>query len=375
MRTIKKNEHKHFLNTCLVLILSLSSASQLFAADRLKVAYISSVELSHPFWGQIVSFMQAVAEDLDIDLNITVESENRFILKNKGLKLINSPERPNYMIASYFPGVIPEMIEAGRVNDVGIFVFNANFSKEDSQRIGLPREKFKNFIGHMYPDGIQAGFLLADILMKQARKKGLADAGMLQVLALRGKENPYARDAREYGLKRWLKSSKDAEIIGSLASDWSRELAKKNAAKILSQFPKAPIIWAASDLMALGGAEAAVALGRKPGEDILLGGFDWAPEALQAVAKGEMAVSLGGHFMEAGWALILLHDYHHGIDFKEELGEQILTSMQAITTDNIQKYMSKFKDQRWSQVDFKKFSKKYNPKLEKYDFSLEALLK
>ena len=375
MRTSSQKRRYPILGVCIALVLVLSSSTPLFATeDRIKVAYISPVELNHPFWGQIVSFMQAVADDLNIDLQVTVSSENRFLLKNKSLKIIKGASRPNYMITSYFPSVTADMVEAGQKSNVGIFVFNANLSDEDINRIGLPREKFKNFVGHMYPDGTLAGFNLTDILLKEARLKKLAVDGKYQVLALRGSDS-YARDSREYGLKRRMRSSSDADIIGNMPSDWKRDVANENTKKILSQFPKASVIWAASDLMALGGADAAKELGRTPGKDIVVGGIDWAPEALEAIADGTMTVSLGGHFMEAGWALILLHDYHHGIDFKEEMGTQVLTSMQALTPRNIQQFMKKFGAQDWSQVDFKKFSKKYNNTLTQYDFSLDALLK
>ena len=378
MYSLQKNAGKCTLSLSVLLVLGLYSLNLAQAEEtRLKVAYMSPVALDHPFWGQIVSFMQAVAEDLNIDLEIAVQPEdNRFVLKKTGMKLIKSANPPDYLINSYYPDVTVKLIEAAKKQKIGVFVFNANLSEEDSKTIGMPRERFDNWIGHMYPDGTQAGFLLADILLKQANATR-SPASAVKILALRGREpsDVYSRDWRSYGLKRRVGSRSDSTLVGNVACDWSRDLAKENATKLLTKNPGTRVIWAASDLMALGAVEAVKAVGKEPGKDVLLGGFDWAPEALQAISKGEMAVSLGGHFMEAGWALILLHDYHHGIDFKVDLGTQILTSMQAITADNVQQYLSKFKDQNWNKIDFKRFSKKYNPALRNYDFSLDALLK
>ena len=88
-----------------------------------------------------------------------------------------------------------------------------------------------------------------------------------------------------------------------------------------------------------------------------------------------MTATIGGHFMEGGWALVLIHDYAKGIDFVEELGVKIPTPMQALTAANVKSYQDKMHPEKWSQIDFKQFSKVYNKKLTKYDFSLETMLK
>ena len=78
--------------------------------------------------------------------------------------------------------------------------------------------------------------------------------------------------------------------------------------------------------------------------------------------------------MEAGWALLLMHDYHFGYDFISDTGTEITTTMQALTEENINDYLRKFGDGNWNKIDFRRFSKKYNPHLSKYDFSLDAVL-
>lgn len=70
------------------------------------------------------------------------------------------------------------------------------------------------------------------------------------------------------------------------------------------------------------------------------------------------------HIMQGGWALILLHDYLHGFDFVTES-----VSFRC----KMDKGLQERDVDEWDQVDFKRFSKKYNPYLSHYDFSLEAL--
>ena len=47
----------------------------------------------------------------------------------------------------------------------------------------------------------------------------------------------------------------------------------------------------------------------------MVGGIDWEPRALAAIRDGDLAVSLGRHFMGGGLLMLLLHDYHRGADF------------------------------------------------------------
>lgn len=72
--------------------------------------------------------------------------------------------------------------------------------------------------------------------------------------------------------------------------------------------------------------------------------------------------------------LILLYDYHKGIDFAGELGLKFYSPMHAITAENIDRYRLLLEGVNWEDVDFTKFSKVLNPSLKHYDFSSSALL-
>src|SRR5690606_13087637 len=121
--------------------------------------------------------------------------------------------------------------------------------------------------------------------------------------------------------------------------------------------------------------QAVEAMGKKPGKDIFVGGIDWSDEGIKAVADRKMSTSVGGHIFEGAWSLILVHDYHYGIDFVNDPGVRSMTSMHSVSTDNVNDYKKKLRNQDWSRIDFKRFSKKHNPDLDKYDFSLNGLLK
>ncbi len=114
-----------------------------------------------------------------------------------------------------------------------------------------------------------------------------------------------------------------------------------------------------------------VSLGRTPGKDIFIGGCGWYVPAIEMVREGTLTVTVGGHFMEAGWVMVLLHDYHHGKDF---MSDTVETAMYPIDKSNVEKYMKIFGKQEWNKIDFRKFSKVRNKSLDKYDFSLQTVL-
>jgi DNA-binding transcriptional MocR family regulator len=79
--------------------------------------------------------------------------------------------------------------------------------------------------------------------------------------------------------------------------------------------------------------------------------------------------------MEAGLALLLIYDYHHGHDFADELGVTFKTPMAAMSQAEVRRYVEKVgRNPDWSRIDFKRFTKTHNPDLKRYDFSWERVI-
>jgi ABC-type sugar transport system substrate-binding protein len=110
------------------------------------------------------------------------------------------------------------------------------------------------------------------------------------------------------------------------------------------------------------------------GKDVFIGGVDWTSRGLAAVKSGEITTSVGGHFAEVGWALILFYDYFNGKDFASE--STIFKSvMKPLTAKNVNIFLRSEGKDRWSGVNFQSFSKVLNPSLKEYRFDLVVLLR
>jgi ABC-type sugar transport system substrate-binding protein len=356
----------------LLICLALTQAAN--AEDPINVTFLVPASTGNSFWETSASFAKAVADDLGINLTIAYTAESTYKIKRLGDQILTNNKPMDYLLTAYLTAVTEYHLEVARDRDAKVLLFNTNIPEEDRSKIGAPREKYKNWIGHMSPDDIAAGYALADALINRAKASGLTPANRKpEIIGLTGADNTNVSFDRNTGLERRVKSYSDAILHEIRFSDWERKSAELDTLDLLKQKPGISIIWAASDSMAFGAIDALNKIGAAD-KDVVIGGIDWSAEGIAAVADGRLAATVGGHFMEAGWALILVHDYHHGIDFRDDTGVNIMTTMSALDGGNIKEYLKKSGDGSWSTVDFKNFSKYYNPKLSKYNFSINALI-
>ena len=346
-------------------------------SDKIKVTFLNPSNIESDFWNTVTSFMKAAGNDLGIDITVHFASTDRrhmetyFEFKND----IAEKKIPDYLVMAYVRGGTTERImKMAKDANVKVIIFNTDIPEEDRKKIGKPRGKFPNWIGHIFPDDEKAGFDLADILIKSASKGLASKDGKIEVVGISGDRLSSAALLRNKGLELAVKKNKQV-LRQVIYADWVRENAQKKTETLLKRYPNTRVFWSASDSMSLGIIEGIKNSNKVPGKQIVTGGVDWMPDALNAISDGRMSASIGGHFMEAGWVMVMLYDYHNGKDFANSEGISFESRMNIIHQDNIADYQKYFKDRNWEKIDFKKFSKVLNPKLKKYDFSLDAILK
>jgi ABC-type sugar transport system substrate-binding protein len=122
---------------------------------------------------------------------------------------------------------------------------------------------------------------------------------------------------------------------------------------LLATEPQTTVLWCFNDSMALGAASAAVAAGRRPGKDLLIGGVDLLDRALSAIIDGTMHVSLGGHVVDGVRALLLLAQLAPKVPLAGPIPK---TGVEAVTAQDASRYRAFAKDRRWRSADFTRFS-------------------
>ena len=99
--------------------------------------------------------------------------------------------------------------------------------------------------------------------------------------------------------------------------------------------------------------------------------MDWGSEGLIAIKNGTLAASMGGHFLEASSALILIHDHSKGFFIGNF---PIKTSLQLINKDNINRYEKAISISDFKKINFKNLTKFYNKNIKNYEYDLTKYL-
>ena len=302
--------------------------------------------------------MEAVAEDLEVDLEVQYDREShRFSYLRMAKDVLGRDEKPDYLLFMCKENVTEPMLRLADGAGVKAFTFNTDVPDAARASIGMPRTVLPGWLGHLSPDNIAAGRTLVTLLGKQAEQLALAPRTSIPMVALSGTLDSSAAKDRDRGLLAAAVQQR-SELLQLVYANWSRELAREKTEVLLERYPNTAAVWSASDGMALGAIEAARNAGRVPGQDLLVGSVDWQPEALDKIRSGELLVSLGRHFMGGGLALLLLHDYHNGRDFDDMSPDYVFRyKLEPATRDNIDQVQRIADPENWGSIDFRQFSR------------------
>jgi ABC-type sugar transport system substrate-binding protein len=192
-----------------------------------------------------------------------------------------------------------------------------------------------------------------------------------QVIGITGNRGTPVSLERAQGVSDYMTQTGRGQQLQLAFSNWGATDAERKADVLLARYPQANIIWAANYAMALGALRAV----KTHGAPVLVGSTAAAPQAVPSMAEQGMAVSLGSHFFIGAWAMVMLYDYHQGLDFAAHGGViQKLDHLYVITPDNASRYYEVVYDQT-DTLDFSVFSKHLQPSPGGYTFSLAPLMR
>lgn len=348
-------------------------------AKPLEVLYIWHTTKEQPFTKITNEFAKAVAKDLNINLKSVYPSKeetsnygnmNRFSYEEFAKKyFLDTQYKPDVIISVLFRKTGRHILEFSHSSRIPLFIVNTNISQEDEAFVKNPREVYPYFLGLVASNEIQAGKLLLNTLVSQAKRN--KPNKTIEVLGISGPREAIEAHHRNEGLYQAIQQQNNTHMHQVVYANWDKQKAYELTKKLLRRHNNGiDVIWAASDSMALGAKQAV----KEAGIDVIIGGIDWSKEGIENVKNGQLQASVGGHFLNGGIALILLHDYFKGIDFKNELSSKVNLDMFALTPYNMQEYKNSFSSKNWEKIDFKNYSKVYNKSLKSYTFSLENFI-
>lgn len=360
-----------FKKIMLILILLLLPLSSLQASERMSVVFLNPGDKGDAFFGMMTGFMQAAADDLGVDLEVIYCGRDHLKLREEGQKFLQRTEFPDYLILINEKNSVVDVLEKASAQGVKVALINEGLQLADRERLGEPGEILENWVLEYVPDEIQAGDLLASALINAAVEKGLQDNfGNLNMVGISGTFQTESSAGRVRGLRNVALRDDRIFLRQVVPAYWEEDRAREVAWGLFKRYPDIAIVWAASDLMALGALKAYRDAGGVDSR-LVVGGIDWTSFALRMVDSGKFAATVGGHFMDGAWTLVMLNDHYNG---KALAKSRYLSKYSLITKKNVKKYLAHFGEQKWDEIDFKQFSLKDAPSEMKYAFGLEAVM-
>jgi len=323
------------------------------------------------FWGRYVEFAEKAAKDFSLRLKAHYAQNNLPRMRQQIEQAAASGEFDLLIFPNFKRGG-RSFLEISERHRVPAFMVNQGFT--ETEGMGQPRQEFSYWIGELLPDESEAGGLLAKSLFEEGKRRfGGSVEQPLEVVGITGIVSGYAAIERGRGLEQVAQRYLDVRVRQIVSANWQESEAAQSFAMLHHRYPKVQLVWCASDVMAQGVIAAARAQGLTPGKDVLIGGVDWAEVGLQAVASGTQWASVGGHFLEGGWSVVLAYDYLQGRDFGE-LHVSWHTRMEAVSAENWEAVSPALEQLRPEQIDFRKYSRHLNPEKPSYDFRVDEVL-
>lgn len=318
------------------------------------------------FWPEAGRFAEAVALDLGIRLEILYAGRSSFTMQSLVTEVINRQQKPDYLLLVNERFALNPLFAQIDAAGIPFFLAYNHFSKT-LDRQPLPRQQYRHWLGSLLPDNEYAGYQLAEHLLHS-----LPD-GEARLLAYSGDDITSASTLRVKGLMRAVANHPGARLEHIEAGDWRYDTPLRKTPGLLRRYPQVNAIWAANGAMAMG---VLAALRKHPDlPEINLASINWDADEVAALEEGSLFASVGGHFMTAGWSLIMLYDYHHGLDFKDDGGlYQQRRLFEAVTRNNIKHYLPILHTRQWRNLNYRSLSKVYNSERPAYQFSLGQLL-
>ncbi len=341
------------------------------------VAFINPGKQDEPFWQDAALAMQQAATSLGIELEMLF-AERDYLAQISLTREVAERSRqlqPDYLVLVGDKRTLFEQLELAEGAKIQSFVAYNTVQSDERVVLGYPRERYASWLGSLVPRAEDAGYLTAKALVEKARSQGLSNPeGIIEVLAISGDRATDSSNRRNHGMQAALDEHPDVQLRQLVHGDWRKDKAAEQARQLYLRYPEARVLWAGSDLMAFGAIDSLRQAGGVPGQDMLFSAINTSEEAMQALISGELAALAGGHYLTGAWALVLLYDHYHGLDFAATEGTELERPMfMSFDPDSARQFIER-QNRGGVAVDYCHFSKVCNPTREDYDFSLKGWL-
>ena len=334
----------------LVLLLVLLFQSSYSVADRFKVVFLNpgfpAENATGNFWTNVTQFMDAAAEDLDIEL-VTVYAYRNHILMKSLIKEI-AAEKPKYVVLVNEKGIALSIIKQLARYDIASFMLLNSINEKDLVLLSAKEKRLLK--GSVTPNNYNAGKKLLNglVTLYKSHKNKADKKQLIKILALQGDYTTPASLARELGFNDALKANQNLLAVDSTVSNWSKQQSYEKVTGIL-QHTRIDIIWAANDAMAFGAKKAVLAT--KMSQPIYIGGINWDIDDINYPVD----LSFGGHVALGAKSLVMLKDIDNN-SLVNDNRHQVVDIFESSLSPSYHDFTQRLSLKQLGHYDFSRFS-------------------
>ena len=317
-----------------------------------------------PFWRVVTQFMGAAARSLGANLEVLYAERDHLLMLRQAEEVARRSSAPDYVIIVNEKLGAQQMLKTLARSPAKVFVMHNDLTPEQRREIGNERQQIRNWIGTATTDTRRGSYFLMEYLY---RRLGNEEP---RIIGITGDPTTPASKERADGVKDYVAHAGRGRIHQLAFSDWSDADAERKVVVLLARYPDTNIIWGANDSIALGALRAVRARQAR----VLVAGMAGFPDAITSVADGGLAATAAGGYLIGAWTIVMLYDYHRGIDFAAHGGmAQKFDDLYVVHRGNVARFNQVIL-KRSEELDFRVYSKELNPGPGPYDFRLKRLV-
>jgi ribose transport system substrate-binding protein len=277
------------LSTLVALGLSCNRPSDESGGDKPTVALVLKT-LNHPFFVDMRRGAQDAADALGVELQ--VQAAEREIDVEKQMQIVENLIQTGIKVLCITPSGSREIVSAlAKAQSAGVPIIIVD-TRVDAKAAADAGVRPTTFIGS---DNYEGGRLAGEHAIA-------ISGGKARVAILEGIPGHETGDSRLRGFREAIKGATGMNVVASQPANWERDQGFNVFQNMLQAHPDIDLVFAASDLMALGAIEAIAAAGKT--KSIRVIGFDALDDAKTAIAAGTMAASVAQFPYDMGKAAI-----------------------------------------------------------------------
>jgi ABC-type sugar transport system substrate-binding protein len=316
-------------------------------------------------WQLVSRYMAATAHRFGMRLEVLYAERDHLLMQRQAESIAARREPPDYVVIVNEKMAAQQMLQTLSRSPARIVLIHNDLTDAQRAITGNERGAIPNWIGTITADAERGSFRLMEYLTSLLNGDEPA-----RVIGITGDPATPVSGERASGVRSALALHVRDRMYQLVYGDWSFADGREKARVLLSRYPDANIVWAANDSMTLGALSAV----RERHDDAIVGGIGALPEAVKSVIRGELAAIVAGDQFIGACAMVLIYDYHHGVDFARAGGpRQRLDYLEVLQGQDAARYLE-FAFNRPASPDFSGFSRYLKRSKGPYNFDVQILL-